>query len=214
MTLAVGVLVSGSGTNLQAILDAGRQGQLGGAEVRVVISNRADALALDRARAAGVAAVVVDHKTFADRERFEDALIETLRRHGVELVALAGFMRLLTPHFLRTFPDRVINIHPALLPSFPGVHAQRQAFDYGVRVSGCTVHFVDEGTDTGPIIGQAAVPVLADDDADRLAARILAEEHRLYPLVVRLFAEGRITRDGRRVRVRDAAPEGAALRVP
>ena len=214
MTLAVGVLVSGSGTNLQAILDAGRQGQLGGAEVRVVISNRADALALDRARAAGVAAVVVDHKAFADRERFEDALLETLRRHGVELVALAGFMRLLTPHFLRTFPDRVINIHPALLPSFPGVHAQRQAFDYGVRVSGCTVHFVDEGTDTGPIIGQAAVPVLADDDADRLAARILAEEHRLYPLVVRLFAEGRITRDGRRVRVRDAAPEGAALRVP
>ncbi|HEY3355835.1 MAG TPA: phosphoribosylglycinamide formyltransferase [Polyangia bacterium] len=214
MTLAVGVLVSGGGTNLQAILDAQAAGTLGGAQVRVVISNRADAHALDRARAAGVEAVVVDHKAYADREAFEDALVEALRARGVELVALAGFMRLLTPRFLRAFPDRVVNIHPALLPSFPGVHAQRQALAYGVTITGCTVHFVDEGTDTGPIIAQAAVPVHADDDEDRLAARVLAEEHRIYPLVLRLLAEGRVERRGRRVVVHGAAAEAAALRVP
>jgi phosphoribosylglycinamide formyltransferase-1 len=214
MTLPVGVLVSGSGTNLQAILDAQGEGRLGSAEVRVIVSNRPEAPALDRARAAGVPAVVVDHKAFADRERFEDALLEVLHRHGVELVALAGFMRLLTPRFLRAFPDRVINIHPALLPSFPGVHAPQQAFTYGVRISGCTVHFVDEGTDTGPIIAQAAVPVLEGDDADRLAARILVEEHRVYPLVLRLFADGCIARDGRRVTVRGVASEATVVRVP
>jgi phosphoribosylglycinamide formyltransferase-1 len=215
MTLAVGVLVSGSGTNLQAILDAQAAGALGGAQVRVVVSNRADAYALTRARAAGVETVVVDHRGYAGREAFEDALLGELRGRGVELCALAGFMRLLTPHFLRGFPDRVVNIHPALLPAFPGVHAQRQALEYGVKITGCSVHFVDEGTDTGPVIAQAAVPVLDGDDEERLTARILAEEHRLYPLVLRLFGEGRIERQGRQVRVRDAAPPAvAALRVP
>jgi phosphoribosylglycinamide formyltransferase-1 len=214
MSLNVGVLISGSGTNLQAILDAAAADDLGGASVAVVISNKADARGLERARTAGVPAAVVDHRAYAGREPFEDALVDVLRRHEVDLVALAGFMRLLTPHFLRQFPDRVVNIHPALLPSFPGTHAQRQAFDYGVRITGCTVHFVDEGTDTGPIIAQAAVPVLAHDTEETLAARVLAEEHRIYPHVVRLIAGGRVRREGRRVIVADAPREGGALRNP
>jgi phosphoribosylglycinamide formyltransferase 1 len=214
MSLRVGVLISGSGTNLQAILDAAAADDLGGAQVAVVVSNRPDALGLERARKAGVPAMAVDHRTFTGRQLFEDALIEALRRHRVDLVALAGFMRLLTPHFLRAFPERVVNIHPALLPSFPGTHAQQQAFDYGVRITGCTVHFVDEGTDTGPIIAQAAVPVLPGDDADTLAARILKEEHRIYPHVLRLIASGRVTRDGRRVVVQGAPDDAGVLRNP
>jgi phosphoribosylglycinamide formyltransferase 1 len=214
MSLNVGVLISGSGTNLQAILDAAASGDLAGARVVVVISNQAEARGLERARAAGVPAVLVDHKASADREAFEDALLDVLRRYGVELVALAGFMRLLTPRFLRQFPDHVVNIHPALLPSFPGTHAQRQAFDYGVRITGCTVHFVDEGTDTGPVIAQAAVPVLPGDTAETLAARILVEEHRIYPHVLRLFAAGRISRTGRHVTVQGAPPDGGVLRNP
>jgi phosphoribosylglycinamide formyltransferase-1 len=210
----VGVLISGSGTNLQAILDAAARDDLAGARVVVVIGNRPDAYGLERARAAGVPAVLVDHKAYAGREAFEDALLEELRRHDVDLVALAGFMRLLTPHFLRQFPDRVVNIHPALLPSFPGTHAQKQAFDYGARITGCTVHFVDEGTDTGPIIAQAAVPVLPDDTEATLAARILTEEHRIYPHVLRLFAAGRIARQGRRVIVQGAPTTGGVLRNP
>jgi phosphoribosylglycinamide formyltransferase-1 len=214
MSLKVGVLISGSGTNLQAILDAAAAGDLGGARVVVVVSNRADAFGLERARAAGVPAVVVDHTAYAGREPFEDAVLEVLRRHEVDLVALAGFMRLLTPHFLRQYPDRVVNIHPALLPSFPGTHAQQQAFDYGVRITGCTVHFVDEGTDSGPVIAQAAVPVLPDDTEETLAARILVEEHRIYPHVLRLLAAGRITRAGRRVIVQGAPAAGGVLRNP
>jgi phosphoribosylglycinamide formyltransferase 1 len=214
MSLRVGVLVSGSGTNLQAILDAAAADDLGGARVAAVVSNRPDAYGLERARAAGVPAVLVDHKAFAGREPFEDALIEALRQHQVELVALAGFMRLLTPRFLRAFPERVVNIHPALLPSFPGTHAQQQAFDYGVRITGCTVHFVDEGTDSGPVIAQAAVPVLPDDTEETLAARILREEHRIYPHVLRLIATGRVTRAGRRVVVQGAPTEGGVLRNP
>ena len=214
MSLRVGVLVSGSGTNLQAILDAAAKDDLAGARVVVVISNRPDAYGLERARAAGVPAVLVDHKAYAGREPFEDALLAELRQHDVELVALAGFMRLLTPHFLRQFPDRVVNIHPALLPSFPGTHAQQQAFDYGVRITGCTVHFVDEGTDSGPIIAQTAVPVLPDDTEETLAERILSEEHRIYPHVLRLFASGRIAREGRRVIVQGAPTTGGVLRNP
>jgi phosphoribosylglycinamide formyltransferase-1 len=213
--MRVGVLVSGSGTNLQAILDAQAAGGLGAARVVVVVSNRPDALALDRAAAAGVPAVVVDHRAHAARETFEDALVAVLREHEVELVALAGFMRLLTPRFLGAFADRVVNIHPALCPAFPGTHAQRQALEHGVKITGVTVHFVDAGTDTGPIIAQAAVPVLDDDDEARLAARILAEEHRIYPRVLRLLAAGRVHRDGRRVRVAaDATPAPGALRHP
>jgi phosphoribosylglycinamide formyltransferase-1 len=198
--LKLGVLVSGSGTNLQSILDAAGSGQIP-VEVCVVISNRPKARALDRARAAGVEAVAISHKKFDSREAFEGALTEALRGRGAEWVALAGFMRILTGRFLGAFPERVINIHPALLPSFPGVHAQKQALDYGVRFSGCTVHFVDEGTDTGPIIAQAVVPVLDSDDEEALQQRILAQEHRIYPWVLRLLAEGRVRREGRRVKI-------------
>jgi phosphoribosylglycinamide formyltransferase-1 len=197
----VGVLVSGSGTNLQAILDAQTRGELGKARVVVVVSNVAGVRALERAKAAGVATVVLSHKEYASRQAFDEALVETLRQRGVELVALAGFMRLLTPAFLGAFPQRVVNIHPALLPAFPGIHAQKQALDYGARVTGCTVHFVDEGCDTGPIIAQATVPVLDGDDEAALTARILAEEHRLYPAAIRAIAEGRVQVTGRRVTI-------------
>jgi phosphoribosylglycinamide formyltransferase 1 len=197
----VGVLVSGSGTNLQAILDAQAKGELGKARVVVVVSNVAGVRALERAQAAGVATVVLSHKEYASRQAFDEALVATLRQFGVELVALAGFMRLLTPTFLGAFPQRVVNIHPALLPAFPGIHAQKQALDYGARVTGCTVHFVDEGCDTGPIIAQATVPVLDGDDEAALTTRILAEEHRLYPAAIRAIADGRVQVTGRRVTI-------------
>ncbi len=197
----VAVLVSGSGTNLQAILDAGRRDELGGARVVVVVSNVAGVRALERAAAAGVPTEVLPHKQFASRQAFDEALVALLRRYEVELVALAGFMRIVTPTVLQAFPQRVVNIHPSLLPAFPGVHAQKQALDYGVRVTGCTVHLVDEGCDTGPILMQTAVPVLDGDDEAALTARILVEEHKLYPAALRALAEGRVTVEGRRVRI-------------
>lgn len=193
------VLVSGGGTNLQALLDA--RDDLG-AELRVVVSNRADAFALERARRAGVEAMCLSHKDFATREDFDRALRDALLARGVELVVLAGFMRVLTSVFLDAFPDRVINVHPALLPAFPGVDAQAQALAHGVKVTGCTVHLVDAGVDTGPILAQAAVPVRDDDTVETLRARILVEEHRLLPAAVRDVAAGRVTREGRRARVR------------
>ena len=202
--IVLGVLVSGSGTNLQAIVDAVRERRLD-ARVAVVVSNVADARALDRARAAGVETVVVDHKAFADRSAFDAAVVAVLRERGVELVVLAGFMRLLTPVLLDAFPMRIVNVHPALLPAFPGIQGQRQALEYGVRLAGCTVHFVDRGTDTGPIIAQAAVPVLDDDDEATLTARILEKEHELLPRVIQWIAEGRVTlqaNSGARPRVR------------
>jgi phosphoribosylglycinamide formyltransferase-1 len=214
--IRVGILVSGSGTNLQSILDAERDGRLGGATVVVVLSNRPGALAIERARVAGVPVEVVGHKPFGgDRVSFERALVERLESARVDLVVLAGFMRLLGKTFLEAFPGRVINVHPALLPAFPGVDGQAQALRYGVKIAGCTVHFVDEGTDSGPVIAQSAVPVLDDDDEKRLASRILAEEHRLLPRVIRWIAEGRVLRDGRRVRIGGvAARAGARLRSP
>lgn len=193
------VLVSGGGTNLQALIDA--RDDLG-AELRVVLSNRADAFALERARRAGIEAMCLSHKDFATREDFDGALRDALLARGVELVVLAGFMRVLTPVFLDAFPDRVINVHPALLPAFPGVDAQAQALAYGAKITGCTVHLVDAGVDTGPILAQAAVVVRDDDTVETLRARILAEEHRLLPAAVRDVAAGRVTREGRRVRVR------------
>lgn len=202
----LGVLVSGSGTNLQAVLDAVAGGRLR-ATVAVVVSNVATAKALDRARGAGVPTVVIDHKAFGSREAFDEAVVAELRARGVDCVVLAGFMRLVTPVLLGAFPHRVVNIHPALLPAFPGVHAQRQAVDYGVRVSGCTVHLVDAGMDTGPILAQATVPVLDDDDEGALRDRILAKEHELLPAVLQWIAEGKVTveaREGRRPRVRVA----------
>jgi phosphoribosylglycinamide formyltransferase 1 len=200
VSVGVGVLVSGRGSNLQALLDAGRGGALGPGAVRVVVSNVAGAGALARAEAAGVPAVVLDHRPFAgDRAAFERALCDVLAEHGVEIVALAGFMRLLGPTFLAAFPGRTLNVHPSLLPAFPGMHALRQALDYGARVTGCTIHLVDEGCDTGPVLLQAAVPILQDDDEDRLGARVRAEEHRLYPQAVRLLCEGGVRREGRRL---------------
>ncbi len=195
--MKVGVLASGSGTNLQALID----GDLGPARLVVVGVNVAGCGALERAARAALPTFVLDHKRFGSREEFDRALVEELRRHGVELVVLAGFMRILTPVLLEAFRGRVINIHPALLPAFPGTHGQRQALDHGVKVTGCTVHFVDAGTDTGPIIAQAAVPVLDNDDEERLQKRILVEEHRLLPAVVRAFAEGRVSVQGRRAKV-------------
>ena len=200
----IGVLVSGSGTNLQAILDAGRENRLGPGEVRLVVSNIAEAKALERAERAGVPTKVLPHQSSPSREAYDDALVTALRAAGVELVALAGFMRLVTPRLLDAFPLRVVNIHPSLLPAFPGLHAQKQAVGHGVKVSGCTVHFVDTGLDSGPIIAQAAVPVHDDDDAERLQQRILVEEHRLYPTVLRALAEGRVDVHGRRVVIRSA----------
>lgn len=208
MSLRLGVLISGSGTNLQAILDAVAAGTLD-ADVRLVLSNKSKAGGLERAARAGVSTAVISHRPFETRAAFEQAMIDALVARGVEWVALAGFMRVLTPHFLRAFAGRVVNIHPALLPSFPGVDAQQQALDYGVKVAGCTVHFVDEGVDTGPIIGQATVPVLERDDVEELRNRILAEEHRLYPRALQLLAEGRVVREGRRTRVLAAAKNGA-----
>jgi len=197
----VGVLVSGRGTNLQALLDA----DLSPAVITKVISNRPGAAALARAEAAGVPAQVIDHKGFADRAAFEDALLVALG--DVELVVLAGFMRVLTPRFIDAFPLRIVNTHPALLPAFPGNDAAAQAIAHGVKLAGVTVHFVDAGVDTGPIIAQRAVPVLVDDTADTLHHRIQVEEHRLLPRVVTALAAGRITCEGRRVRV---APAGLA----
>ena len=200
----LGVLVSGSGTNLQAILDAIAAGTLE-AKVGVVISNVATAKALERAKAARVPAIVVDHKAFASRAAFDAAVVEVLQAHHVDCVVLAGFMRIVTSTVLDAFPNRVVNVHPALLPAFPGVRAQKQALEYGVAVSGCTVHFVDAGMDTGPIIAQAAVPVLDTDDEASLSARILEKEHELLPMVLQWLAEGRVVvehPEGQRPRAR------------
>ncbi|MBI3002414.1 MAG: phosphoribosylglycinamide formyltransferase [candidate division NC10 bacterium] len=196
--LKVGVLVSGRGSNLQAILDAGAAGHLS-ADVAVVLSDVPDAYALARARHHNVAALFEDPKAHPNREAFDKALIGHLERHRVDLVCLAGFMRLLTPGFVAHYRNRIMNIHPALLPAFPGLHVQRKALQHGVKFSGCTVHFVDEGTDTGPIVIQAVVPVLDDDTEEILSARILRYEHQIYPRAIQLYAEGRLRVEGRRV---------------
>jgi phosphoribosylglycinamide formyltransferase 1 len=197
----IGVLVSGRGSNLQALIDAARGGELGGA-IAVVVSNVEAAQGLERARAAGIPAVFRDHRGKA-REAYDAEIVEVLRAHGVDLVCLAGFMRLLSPVFLRAFPGQVVNIHPALLPAFPGKDAQRQALAHGVKLSGATVHLVDEGLDSGPIVAQEAVLVHSRDTAESLAARILETEHRLYPRAVRLLLGGRCRVEGRRVIVEE-----------
>jgi len=200
--LRVGVLASGRGSNLQALLDASARPDYP-AQVVLVISDRERAAALDRARAAGVEALFVNPKDFGDRESFDLALVRELTARRVDLVCNAGYMRILSPAYCRAFAGRAMNIHPSLLPAFPGLHAQRQALEHGAKVAGATVHFVDDGpVDTGPIILQASVPVLPNDSEESLAARILVEEHRLYPEAVRLFAEGRLEVVGRRVVIR------------
>lgn len=201
--LKVGVLVSGRGSNLQALIDACADPAFP-AEVALVLSNKADAHGLERARAAGIPARALPHRDFADRPSFEAAMDEVLREHGVEFVCLAGFMRLLTPWFIERWHDRLINIHPSLLPAFKGLDTHRRAIEAGVRFTGCTVHFVRAEMDDGPIIVQAAVPVLPGDDEDTLSARVLEAEHRCYPLALRLAAEGRLSVAGGRVGISDA----------
>jgi len=193
----VGVLLSGRGSNLQALVEAAGRGELGG-EIAVVVSNVEGALGLARARQAGIPAVFRDHRGKA-REAFDAEIVEILRAHHVDLVCLAGFMRLVSPVFVRAFPGRIVNIHPALLPAFPGLDAQRQAWEHGAKVSGATVHLVDEGLDSGPIVAQEAVSVLSADTAETLAARILETEHHLYPRAVRILLEGRYRIAGRRL---------------
>lgn len=203
--LPLGILASGSGTNLQAIIDAIENGRLP-AEIRVVICNRQQAKAIERAKRHDLTVDLIDHRSFPSREAFDERVVEVLHENQVELVCLAGFDRLLSPVFIRAFPERVLNIHPALLPAFPGLHAQRQALEYGVRIAGCTVHIVDEKTDHGPIVIQAAVPVYSDDTVESVTERILAEEHRIYPEAICLFAERRIRVEGRRVLISDEEP--------
>lgn len=189
------MFVSGSGTNLQAIIDAG----IPTVEIVLVLSNNPGAYALERAKKHGIPAEVADHKNFPGREEYEEHVLELLEPYGVDLIALAGFMRILTPRFVRAYKNRIINIHPALLPSFPGMHAAKQALESGVKFTGCTVHFVDEGVDSGPIILQAVVPVRDDDDEESLLERIHKEEHRIYPEALKLIASGKFKIEGKRV---------------
>ncbi len=196
----LGVLCSGRGTDLQSIIDAIGRGEVD-ATIALVLTDKPDAYALTRAEKAGIKALCIDRKQFDGRQPFEEALIKALDEAGVTLVVLAGFMRILTPYFVRHYAGRIMNIHPALLPSFPGAHAHRDVLAYGVKVSGCTVHFVDEGTDSGPIILQAAVPVLDDDTEETLSARVLEQEHIIYPKAIQLYCEGRLKVEGRHVRI-------------
>jgi phosphoribosylglycinamide formyltransferase 1 len=209
--MRIGVLASGRGSNLQAIIDAIEEGTLE-AILAVVISNKAEAPALERARKHGTPAVFLDPKVTADREAYDRDILEQLRKYDVELVALAGYMKIVTSVLIEAYANRMMNIHPSLLPAFPGLAAQRQALDWGVKVTGCTVHFVTERVDTGPIIRQAALPILEDDTEESLAARILVEEHRIYPQALQLFAEKRLTVEGRQVQIREnKSPHGASL---
>lgn len=211
MPLAIGVLGSGQGTNFQAIVDAIRDGRLTNTHVAIVLSDRADAPILERARAAGVPAQALDPGPFKTRldPAAEARFVGVLRERGVELVVLAGFMRIVKDAFLTAFPQRIVNIHPSLLPAFRGLAAERQALDAAVKLTGCTVHLVDADVDHGPIIAQAAVPVFPDDTLDALHARIQAQEHRLYPAVIQAFADGRVRFEGRRAIIRDPAGAGA-----
>ncbi|WP_196594909.1 phosphoribosylglycinamide formyltransferase [Pectinatus sottacetonis] len=198
----LGILASGRGTNLQSIMDAIAEGQFS-AEIGLVITDNPKAKALERAQMAGIANICVERKKFAKREVFEQSLIAELRKHHVEHIVLAGFMRILSPVFIREYKNHILNIHPALLPSFPGAHAHRDVLAYGVKISGCTVHFVDEGMDSGPIIIQAAVPVMDDDTEDTLAARVLKQEHIIYPRAIALYLDGKLKIEGRRVFIKE-----------
>jgi len=215
--LRVAVLASGRGSNLQAIIDAIEAGQVQ-AQIVAVISNKKDAVALDRARKHGLPELFVDPKPFAgqpdSREAYDRVLLEVLQQQHVELVLLAGYMKIVTAVLVNVFANRMMNIHPSLLPSFPGLEVQKKAIDWGCKLAGCTVHFVTEGVDEGPIIVQAAVPVLDSDTSEALAARILEQEHKIYPQAVQLFAEGRLKVNGRQVQIAGAKPVGDAIISP
>ena len=207
MTLKLGILASGSGTNAQAIIDAAKAGRLD-ADIRIVISNRPGAKVLERAEKSGIPSLCLDHKTFPDRESFDARMVEALLSAGVDTVALAGYMRLVTPVFLDAFPNRVLNIHPAVLPAFPGTHGARDAWTYGAKFSGCTVHVVDPVMDGGPVIVQATLPIRQEEDDEALLNRIHVFEHRIYVQALEWLAEGRLHLDGRRMLL---APAGKAL---
>jgi len=211
----LGVLVSGSGSNLQAIIDNIEAGCLD-SQIKIVISNVPNVFALERAKKHGIPSLVISHKGFKRREDFDQKIVQALQRHEVELVILAGYMRVVTSVLLRAFPMRVMNIHPALLPSFPGTHVWQAEVDYGVKFAGCTVHFVDEGTDTGPIIIQAVVPVYDDDTTETLNARILKQEHKIFSQAIQLYAEGRLEIQGRRVLAKGfpQAPDSFMINPP
>ena len=198
----IGVLVSGNGTNLQAIIDAVNAGRVDG-KIAMVISNNADAYALKRAAEANIPNCTINDKDFENREEYDKEIVSILKERNIVLIALAGYMKILTPYFINTYRSRIMNIHPALLPSFPGLHVQQKAIDYGVKVSGCTVHFVDEGLDSGTIILQKAVELKENDNEETLAARILIEEHKIYPRAIQLFAQGRLTIKGRKVFIKE-----------
>lgn len=207
--LRIAVLASGNGSNLQALIEA----DLGPAEIAVVIVNVPGARAFERAQQAGIEALLIDHKSFDSRAAFDAAVVHALQVRNVDWLVLAGFLRIVGQPFLEAFPHRIVNVHPALLPAYPGLKAQRQAIEGGARISGCTVHLVDEGVDSGPILAQAAVPVFFDDDEARLSRRILEQEHKLLPAVVRAIAEGRLVKDGpRRFHFDlDGTPDGALV---
>ena len=206
LQVSIGVLISGGGTNLQSIIDAIEAKQLD-AKIQFVLSNKADAYGLVRAKNHGIPTEVLDHKSFPSREAYDQAVVDLLQGRGVELVVLAGFMRLLSPVFIKAYSNRIMNIHPALLPSFAGLHVQKKALEHGVRFAGCTVHFVNEECDEGPIIIQAVVPVFADDSEEALAARILKQEHKIYPRAIQLYAEGRLRVVGRCVFIDGASKD-------
>jgi len=203
----IGVLASGGGSNLQALIDACENNFIPG-KIVIVISDKSEAYALERARRHDIKALSIDPKNFPSRESFDLKLVEILKGENLDLICLAGYMRILSSVFIKAFPDKIMNIHPALLPSFPGLHAQKQAFDYGVKVAGCTVHFVDEKVDHGPIIIQAAIPVFENDTAETLQKRILEKEHIIYPQAVKWFCEGRLRIVGRRVRIKGIKSAG------
>jgi len=206
-TVNIGVLISGNGTNLQAVIDAIEAKRID-AQIRTVISNKEQAYGLTRAREHGIPTRVVHHRDFSSREAYDQVLARHLEDSDVELVILAGFMRLLSPFFIRSFPNRIMNIHPSLLPAFPGLRVQAQALEHGVRFAGCTVHFVNEECDEGPIIIQAVVPVLPHDTEESLSERILVQEHRIFPIAIQLYSEGRLRVEGRKVQVEDGAVDG------
>lgn len=211
--IRIGVLVSGRGSNLQAVIDNIGNGSLS-AEIAVVISDQADAFALERARKHGIRAKHISAKGYkGKREEYDGLLVRELREQNVDLVILAGFMRIITKTLVQAFPYRIMNIHPALLPSFPGLHVQQAAIEHGVKFSGCTVHFVDEGMDTGPIIIQAVVPVLDNDSSDTLAARILKQEHKIFSRAIQLFAEGKLKIVDRRVLLTEGKPESEGFLI-
>ena len=194
----IGVLASGRGTNLQAIIEAIKEGKIEGI-ISIVISDNRDAFALKRAKQNNIETEYINFKSFKNREDYDKEIIKILEEKKIDLVVLAGYMRILSPYFIRTYKNKIINIHPALLPSFPGLHAQRQAVEYGVKISGCTVHFVDEGVDSGPIILQKAEEAKANDTEESLAEKILKEEHQIYPQAIQLFSQGRLIIKGRKV---------------